>query len=243
MRIKFILPTPVEASGQHWRSIKYSLFPPLGLATLAGYLRDSDSAEIIDEHVENLGTDDRPDLVAIETYVTSAKRCYAIADHYRAKGVQVVLGGLHVTGLPMEGLAHADTVVVGPAEEAWPRFLAAFRAGRPSRLYRPARRDLSGVPLPRRDLLRMRNYLVPNSTVVSRGCPHACDFCYKTSFFAGGRSFYTYSVDRALAEIEQLRGQRQPSRRRRRQESPAPDMYTVDVSPSRLAAGVLPDRT
>ncbi|HSW02627.1 MAG TPA: hypothetical protein VLI39_20860 [Sedimentisphaerales bacterium] len=40
-----------------------------------------------------------------------------------------------------------------------------------------------------------RNYLVPNSVVVSRGCPHACDFCYKTSFFQGGGSFYTYAVD------------------------------------------------
>ncbi len=206
MHIKFVLPSLVEAKGQHWRSIKYSLFPPLGLATLAGYLRDSDSAEIVDEHVERLSTDDRPDLVAIETYVTSAKRCYALADHYRSQGVYVVLGGLHVTSLPEEGLAHADTIVVGPAEEAWPRFLADFRAGRPLRWYRSARRDLGEVPLPRRDLLKRRNYLVPNSIVVSRGCPHACDFCYKTSFFAGGRSFYTYSVDQALAEIEALQG-------------------------------------
>jgi radical SAM superfamily enzyme YgiQ (UPF0313 family) len=120
--------------------------------------------------------------------------------------VYVVLGGLHVTSLPQEGLAHGDTVVTGPAEEAWPRFLADYRARRPARLYHSARRDLADVPMPRRDLVKSHNYLVPNSIVVSRGCPHACDFCYKTSFFQGGRSFYTYSVDRALAEIEQLRG-------------------------------------
>jgi radical SAM superfamily enzyme YgiQ (UPF0313 family) len=42
--------------------------------------------------------------------------------------------------------------------------------------------------------------------VVSRGCPHACDFCYKEAFFEGGRGFYTQSVDRALAEIERLPG-------------------------------------
>jgi radical SAM superfamily enzyme YgiQ (UPF0313 family) len=47
---------------------------------------------------------------------------------------------------------------------------------------------------------------VPNSIVVSRGCPHVCDFCYKEAFFAGGKSFYTQTVDAALAEIERLPG-------------------------------------
>jgi radical SAM superfamily enzyme YgiQ (UPF0313 family) len=47
---------------------------------------------------------------------------------------------------------------------------------------------------------------VPNSIVVSRGCPHVCDFCYKEAFFEGGRSFYTQTVDAALAEIDRLPG-------------------------------------
>jgi len=58
----------------------------------------------------------------------------------------------------------------------------------------------------RRDLIKRRLYLVPNSIVVSRGCPHVCDFCYKEAFFEGGRSFYTQTVDAALAEIERLPG-------------------------------------
>jgi radical SAM superfamily enzyme YgiQ (UPF0313 family) len=58
----------------------------------------------------------------------------------------------------------------------------------------------------RRDLIKRHLYLVPNSLVVSRGCPHACDFCYKDAFFRGGRSFYTRRADEALAEIEGLPG-------------------------------------
>ena len=58
----------------------------------------------------------------------------------------------------------------------------------------------------RRDLLRRERYLVPNSIVVTRGCPQHCDFCYKDAFFAGGRSFYTERVDAALAEIDRLPG-------------------------------------
>jgi radical SAM superfamily enzyme YgiQ (UPF0313 family) len=47
---------------------------------------------------------------------------------------------------------------------------------------------------------------VPNSIVVTRGCPHHCSFCYKDSFFEGGKSFYTQAVDDALAEIDRLPG-------------------------------------
>ena len=47
---------------------------------------------------------------------------------------------------------------------------------------------------------------MPNSIVVSRGCPHSCNFCYKESFFEGGRSFYTRRLDEALAEIDSLPG-------------------------------------
>ena len=206
MHIKFILPALVEARGKLWRPIKYSLFPPLGLATLAGYLSPVDQATLVDEHVEPLDTNDGPEIVAIETYVTSARRCYQIADDYRRRGAYVVLGGLHVTSLPREALAHADALVMGPAEEAWPRFLRDYRAGQPRRIYRSSRRDLVDLPLPRRDLIKTQNYLVPNSVVVSRGCPHSCDFCYKTSFFRGGRSFYTLAIDRAMAEIERLQG-------------------------------------
>jgi len=67
-------------------------------------------------------------------------------------------------------------------------------------------RSLVGVPSIRRDLIKRHLYLVPNSIVVSRGCPHVCDFCYKEAFFGGGRSFYTQPVDAALAEIERLPG-------------------------------------
>ena len=59
---------------------------------------------------------------------------------------------------------------------------------------------------PRRDLIKRHLYLVPNSLVVSRGCPHLCDFCYKETFFRGGKSFYVQAVDDALAEIERLPG-------------------------------------
>lgn len=206
MRVKLVLPALTEAKSPFFRPIKYSLFPPLGLATLAGYLDPGDEVRLQDEHVEELDTDDAPDLVGIEVYVTSARRAYALADHYRARGAFVVLGGLHVTALPDEAARHADAIVTGPAEEAWPRLVADLRAGRPQRVYRSAARSLVNLPRVRRDLIRRELYLVPNSIVVSRGCPHACAFCYKDGFFEGGRSFYVQPVKDALAEIDRLPG-------------------------------------
>jgi len=206
MKVKMILPALTEAVSPFFRPIKYSLFPPLGLATLAGYLRDDDAVELQDEHVEPLRTDDEPDLVVIQVYITSARRAYALADHYRSKGAWVALGGLHVTSLPEEAARHADSIFLGPGEDTWPQFLADFRAGRPKPLYRSTLRTLAGLPRIRRDLIQRHLYLVPNSIVVSRGCPHTCDFCYKEAFFEGGKGFYTQRVDAALAEIERLPG-------------------------------------
>jgi len=204
MKVKMILPALTEAKSPFWRPIKYSLFPPLGLATLASYLDDDDEIALQDEHVETLDLDDEPDLVVIQVYITSAYRAYQIADHYRAKGAHICLGGLHVTSLPEEAQAHADTIFIGPGEDTWPVFLQDFRAKHPRRKYISEIRTLAGLPFPRRDLIKRPLYLVPNSLVVSRGCPHVCDFCYKEAFFEGGKSFYTLTVDRALAEIECL---------------------------------------
>src|SRR6266480_3592330 len=206
MRVKMILPALTEAKSPFWRPIKYSLFPPLGLATLAAYLPSDDEIEIQDEHVELLTLDDEPDLVVIQVYITSAYRAYRVADHYRQKGAYVALGGLHVTSLPDEAAHHADTIFLGPGEDTWPAFLDDFRHGRAASRYQSRTRSLAGVPPIRRDLIKRRLYLVPNSIVVSRGCPHVCDFCYKEAFFEGGRSFYTQTVDAALAEIERLPG-------------------------------------
>jgi len=206
MKIKMILPALTEAKSPYWRPIKYSLFPPLGLATLAAYCSPEDEIDLQDEHVEELNTDDEPHLVVIQVYITNAYRAYALADKYRKKRAYVCLGGLHVTSLPEEAMQHADSIFIGPGEDTFPQFLADFKAGMPKKIYLNAERNISTIPPIRRDLIKRSHYLVPNSIVVSRGCPHHCDFCYKDAFFEGGKSFYTQRVDAALAEIDRLPG-------------------------------------
>src|SRR6266480_2627318 len=160
LRVKFILPALTEATSPFWRPIKYSLFPPLGLATLAAFLAPDDCAVLVDEHVQKLSVDDRPDLVVIQVYITNAYRAYRIADHYRARGAYVALGGLHVTSLPQEAASHADTIFLGPGEETFPEFLRDLASGAPRPRYESSVRTLESLPPIRRDLIQRHRYLV-----------------------------------------------------------------------------------
>ena len=206
MKIKFILPALEEAKSPYWRPIKYSLFPPLGLATLASFCGEEDEIEIVDEHVETLKLDDFPDLVCIETYITNSYRAYEIADHYRKKGVTVALGGLHATSLPDEAKKHCDVILLGLGESSFPKFLKELKEGRNKKIYNQGDVCFDSIPLPRRDLFKNDKYLVPNSMVFSRGCPNKCSFCYVSSFYKGGKSYYSYKIDRiSLMSVLSLR--------------------------------------
>src|SRR5215203_2456790 len=176
MKIKMILPALTEAKSPYWRPIKYSLFPPLGLATLAAYCSEDDEIVLQDEHVEELNIHDEPDIVIIQVYITNAFRSYALADHYHKKGVYVCLGGLHVTSMPKEALQHADSIFIGPGEDTFPLFLKDFRNGCVKKCYTNTLRSIEEILHIRRDLIKRHLYLVPNSIVVSRGCPHHCNF-------------------------------------------------------------------
>jgi radical SAM superfamily enzyme YgiQ (UPF0313 family) len=70
-----------------------------------------------------------------------------------------------------------DVVFIGEAEETWPQFLAEWEAGRHQIRYEQAgRTDMATVPVPRLDLLRMKDYAF-GSLQLSRGCPFECEFC------------------------------------------------------------------
>ena len=206
MKWKLILPALEEANGKYWRSIKYSLFPPLGLATLAGYIPAEDDIRIADEHVEKISLDDDPDIVLIEVYITNAYRAYKIADHYLKLNKKVILGGLHATSLPDEAIKHASSVVIGPGDHIFAQVVKDIKSNSLKQFYTSERRDLENIPPIRRDLIDIKKYLVHNSIVISRGCPYSCGFCYKEPFFKDGKSYYTYTLDKALEEIDSLKG-------------------------------------
>ncbi len=179
------------------------LLTPLGLMYLAACTPEDVEIRLIDENIERLAFDEVPDLVGITTMTATAPRAYEIASRYRELGSKVVLGGVHASMLPEEALQYADSVVVGEAEGTWPQVVADAEAGRLQPLYRQDEfLDFSRPIKPRRDLIDPKRYWAANSVQVSRGCPHACNFCSVTAF--NGRKVRMRDVDNVLEEVETL---------------------------------------
>ena len=181
MRILLIAPASgrwnAVGRGRLWngRLFRFSLLSLLSVAaeTPAGH-----SVEIIDEQLDAVPLDARPDVVGITCMTALAPRAYALAAHFRARGVPVVLGGMHPTLCTEDAARHADAVVVGEAEGVWSRLLADVQSGSLARVYRADRAcDLSRLHHPPRQLLDSRRYAAIQAVQATRGCPHRCSFC------------------------------------------------------------------
>jgi radical SAM superfamily enzyme YgiQ (UPF0313 family) len=143
------------------------------------------------------------DLVGITVLTKTALRAYQIADAYRKKGVSVVLGGIHPTALPDEAKEHADSVVIGEAEEIWPHLVEDARTGNLKPFYRQDDfTDPLKIPRPRRDVLPPRGYFPLDVIQITRGCPFHCEFCSVRKFF--GDTYRFRPIPDVIEEVRSL---------------------------------------
>jgi len=188
------------------RSKVIASLPSLGLLTLAGMTPpDIDVHYLEVSDIKDLDTvPGEFDVVAISTFSAQIFEAYELADRYRALGTKVILGGLHVSAVPQDAAAHADTIVIGEGEPLWPAVMADLRAGRLRRVYdaRPLSFDLARAPMPRFDLLDIDRY---NRLTVQtqRGCPFRCEFCAASMRISP--NYKTKPVERVLEEIRAIR--------------------------------------
>lgn len=205
MKIALISPKgPLYRSrgGIFGKSLRYQ---PLTLTTLAALAPAELAIEfsLFDEGTGDVPLDLDVDLIGMTVITGSAARAYELAAEYRRRGKPVVLGGPHVTLMPLEAMEHADAVCVGYAEESWPRLLRDFARGEMARRYDQGPDfKLANLPFPRRDLLDGRNYLTQAVFEATRSCAHDCDFCVAPT--AWGRKPFQKPVDHVVEDIRRV---------------------------------------
>jgi radical SAM superfamily enzyme YgiQ (UPF0313 family) len=175
----------------------------LGLLVIAALTPKHFELKFIDENFEDIDFDKSYDLVGISAMTQQATRAYQIADEFRKRGIKVVIGGIHATVLPEEAKQHADSVIVGEAEETWPRFIEDCLNGNVQPFYRTTESiDLAKSPIPRYDLLQPQNY----KTIwiqATRGCPRDCEFCVASKVY--GLKYRHKTVEQVVREIEYVK--------------------------------------
>ncbi|MEW5940112.1 MAG: radical SAM protein [Chloroflexota bacterium] len=204
--MKIVLISPKGPLYRHRGGIfkKNLRYAPLTLTTLAAYVPPELNAtvEIFDEGIEDVDLNLQADLIGMTVITGSSMRAYQLADHFRSRGIPVVLGGPHITLIPEDAQPHADAIVVGYAEDAWPRLLRDFAAGALQPRYAQAPGlSLADRPFPKREMMKKQHYITTHVFEATRGCVHSCDFCVVPT--AWGLKPYLKPVEDVVADIKQ----------------------------------------
>ncbi len=179
---------------------KRRLMIPLALPTVASLTPDHYQIRIIDEEIESLPGNLKPDIVGITTLAATGKRAFELGDIYMAMGSKVIFGGPYASFMQDEALKHCDSVIAGEAEGKWEQALSDFENG----CLKPVYESQSYVPYkaqkpPRWDLVNM-NRIFQVAIQVSRGCPFNCDFCLVSKNF--GRKMRYRDIENVVEEIK-----------------------------------------
>lgn len=202
MKHNLTLIYPAHAKNRGNNKRKKFPIPQLSLPMVAALTDDRFQPTIVDENIEDIDFDAPADLVGITTMTALAPRAYEISQEFRKRGVPVILGGIHVSMLPDEGLANADCVVVGESEGVWKNALDDFVNGGLKKIYTGVNPPLVKLPFPRLDLLKRDRYFSTGLLMASRGCPHDCHYCSVTKFW--GKGIRCRPIPEVIEELKSL---------------------------------------
>lgn len=172
MIITFIQPiTHWEKKNKHFR------LEPTIFAKLKALTPNDIVCKLYDERLEDIDYDASTDLVAITTTTFSAKRAYAIADKFLAKGIKVVIGGIHVDLCEDDAVPHATSIMVGEAEVTWPKLIEDLRKGDLQPKYKAQYHyDMKDYTIDY-SIFEGKKYLQMHMIETTRGCKFNCSFC------------------------------------------------------------------
>jgi len=213
MRIAFIQPSMTGLCST-------DSMQPLVFSILAGLTPPDIETVFFDERLEPINMNVDVDLVAITVETYTAARAYYIADIFRSRNIPVVIGGYHPTFMEDEAAEHADSVVIGEAEQLWPIIIADAQAGKLLQFYRQDKiSDLKSIPFDR-SIFKGKHYAPIFPVQFGRGCKFHCDFCSINVFYGNnirnrpisviinelkkfGRKYILFIDDNIFANAEQ----------------------------------------
>lgn len=207
MKVTLIYPSSRKSNPnlQWWKQPRSHRYPGLGWLIVASLCNPATDITLVDDEVEDIPYEKETDLVGISLFTANSYRAYEISKSFRCRGIPVILGGVHVVACPEEASEHADSIVVGEAEDTWPELLKDFNNGKLKRMYTSTNTsDLSNMPLPRRDLLDKTKYSTINTVQATRGCPFDCEFCSMRILF--GSRTRCRPAEEVIEEIKSLDG-------------------------------------
>jgi radical SAM superfamily enzyme YgiQ (UPF0313 family) len=201
-------------------------FPPMALLVLAAHARRAGwDTEIFDLNFERSPLDSpdwsgprtklghrhrsgKPDLAAFTVWTATAPAAYKLADAYRARGVPVIMGGVHPSLLPGEAIQHADSVVCGESDQIFAGVLADAAAGTLKPLYQGSFQGMENVPMNHEwaDVYKtwpITRYAPMNTLQTTRGCRFNCDFC--SVIRINGRGSRHSDPERVIEEVKVLK--------------------------------------
>ena len=182
--------------------------PVACLPLLAALTPDDHEVTLVDENVEAIDFERlaRADIVGITGMSVQRARMKTLLERLADQDVCVVVGGPWITVKEDDFDGLADVVFIGESEETWPQFLREWQEGSHHRRYEQAEpTDMTRVPTPRFDRLKMEHYLL-GSVQFSRGCPFECEFCDIIVIF--GRRPRLKTSRQVIQELEAIRVQR-----------------------------------
>jgi radical SAM superfamily enzyme YgiQ (UPF0313 family) len=180
--------------------IKHFMVPPHSLQILSALTPAGHRVAIVDEYHRLADPDLKADLIGISVWTASSSRAYELADHYRQRGIPVVLGGPHVTVCPQEALAHADAIVVDEAEAVWAQVVRDAENGQLRPVYQGKMLHLDETPAPDWSPFHPNDYVIQVALSTTRGCARRCDFCYESC--RPKPNFRQRSLEKVLHEID-----------------------------------------
>ena len=199
--MKITLIKPNIGRREHSLYVDNASMEPLQLGILAALTPSDIEVVMYDDRLEKIPYDEPTDLVAITVETFTARRSYEISEEYRKRGVKVIMGGMHVKLIPEEVKEHADSIMIGDAEDKWSEMIEDLRNGTLKEEYHcnPVQVPQKGI-ITRRDIFEGKKYLPMTLLQFSRGCRYSCKYCASSVYF--NKHHFCRDVDEVVEEIK-----------------------------------------